>query len=49
VNLQSQQNSIDAVDIPSAATHLSQDQIAQSATLAALAKVLPLSLMDYLK
>jgi flagellar hook-associated protein 3 FlgL len=49
VNLQSQENSIDAVDIPAAATNLSQDQITQSATLAALAKVLPLSLMDYLK
>lgn len=49
VNLQSQENSIDAVDIPSAATNLSQEQITQSAALAALAKVLPLSLMDYLK
>jgi flagellar hook-associated protein 3 FlgL len=49
VNLQSQENSIDAVAIPSAATNLSQEQMTQSAALAALAKVLPLSLMDYLK
>ncbi|HTA26016.1 MAG TPA: flagellar hook-associated protein FlgL [Terriglobales bacterium] len=48
VNLQSQENSIDAVNIPAAATNLSQDQMTQSAALAALAKVLPLSLMDYL-
>lgn len=48
VNLQSQENSIDAVDIPSATTNLSQDQLTQSAALAALAKVLPLSLMNYL-
>jgi hypothetical protein len=41
VNLQSQENSIDAVNIPAAATNLSQDQMTQSAALAALAKVLP--------
>lgn len=49
VNLQSQQSTIDAVDLPSAASALSQDQLTQSAALAALAKVLPMSLMDYLK
>jgi flagellar hook-associated protein 3 FlgL len=48
VNLQSQENSIDAVNIPEAASNLSQAQVTQSAALAALAKVLPLSLMDYL-
>ena len=49
VNLQSQENSIDAVNLPAAATNLSQDQMTQSAALAALAKVLPVTLMDYLK
>lgn len=49
VNLQSQENAIDAVDMAKAATDLSQSQLTQSAALAALAKVLPLSLMDYLK
>ena len=49
VNLQSQENSIDAVNMPSAATNLSQEQITQSAALAALAKVLPLSLLNYLQ
>ena len=49
VNLQSQENSIDGVDMAKAATDLSQSQITQSAALAALAKVIPLSLMDYLK
>jgi len=49
VNLQSQENAIDAVDMAKAATDLSQSQLTQSAALAALAKVIPLSLMDYLK
>jgi len=49
VNLQSQENSIDAVDMAKAATDLSQAQITQNATLAALAKVLPVTLMNYLK
>ncbi|MGH9500019.1 MAG: flagellar hook-associated protein FlgL [Terriglobales bacterium] len=49
VNLQSQENAVDGVDIAKAATDLSQSQITQSAALAALAKVIPLSLMDYLK
>lgn len=49
VNLQSQENAIDGVDMAKAATDLSQSQITQSAALAALARVIPLSLMDYLK
>lgn len=49
VNLKSQENSVDGVDLAKAATDLSQSQITQSAALAALAKVIPLSLMDYLK
>ena len=49
VNLQSQQNAVDGVDLAKAATDLSQEQVTQSATLAALAKVIPMSLMNYLK
>jgi len=49
VNLQSQENAIDAVDMAKAATDLAQAQTTQSAALAALARVVPLSLMDYLK
>jgi flagellar hook-associated protein 3 FlgL len=49
VNLQSQENAIDGVDMAKAATDMSQAQVTQSAALAALARVLPLSLMDYLK
>src|ERR1051326_5197178 len=49
VNLQSQQNTVDGVDLAKAATDLSQEQVTQSAALAALAKVIPMSLMNYLK
>ena len=49
VNLQSQENSIDAVDMAKAATDLAQSQVTQSAAMAALAKILPVTLMDYLK
>lgn len=49
VTLTSQQNSLVAVDMSAAATNLSQAQIAHSAALAAAAKVLPSSLLDYLK
>jgi flagellar hook-associated protein 3 FlgL len=49
VDLKSQENSLDAVDMAQAATNLSQAQVTQSATLAALAKVVPLTLLDYLK
>jgi len=49
VNLQSQQNAVDGADLAKAATDLSQEQVTQSAALAALAKVIPMSLMNYLK
>jgi len=49
VSLQTQANSIDAVDIAKAATDLSEEQVSQSATMAALAKIVPMSLMNYLK
>ena len=49
VNLQSQENTLDAVNMAQAATNLSQDQVTQNATLAALAKILPVTLLDYLK
>jgi len=49
VNLQSQENAIDSVDMAKAATDLSQSQVTQSAAMAALARVIPQTLMDYLK
>jgi len=49
VNLQSQQNAVDAVNMAQAATNLSQEQVTQNATLAALAKVIPVSLLNYLQ
>ena len=49
VNLQSQENSVDSVDMAKAATDLSQSQVTQSAAMAALARVIPQTLMDYLK
>ena len=49
VNLQSQENSVDAVDMAKAATSLAQSQVTQSAAMAALARVIPETLMNYLK
>ena len=49
VNLQSQENSVDAVDMAKAATDLAQTQVTQSAAMAALARVIPVTLMDFLK
>ena len=49
VNLQTQENTLVGVDMAKAATDLSQAQTAHSAALAALARVLPESLLDYLK
>jgi len=49
VSLQTEANSIDAVDMAKAATNLSQEQVSQSATMAALARIVPMSLLNYLK
>lgn len=49
VSLQTVANSIDGVDMAKAATDLSQEQLTQSATMAALAKIVPMSLLNYLK
>jgi flagellar hook-associated protein 3 FlgL len=49
VNLQSQENTLDAVNMAQAATNLSQAQLTQNATLSALAKIIPVTLLDYLK
>jgi len=49
VNLQSAANSIDGVNLAQAATNLSQAETTQSATLAALAKVIPQTLLQYLQ
>jgi flagellar hook-associated protein 3 FlgL len=49
VNLQSEQNTLVGADMATAATDLSQAQTAQSATLAALAQIIPQSLLNYLK
>jgi flagellar hook-associated protein 3 FlgL len=49
VNLQAQENNLVGVDLAKAATDLSRAQTAQSAALAAIAKVIPQSLLDYLK
>lgn len=49
VNLQSQENTVDGVNMAQAATNLSQAQLTQNATLAALAKIVPVTLLDYLK
>ena len=48
VSLQSQQTSLVGVDMAQAATTLSQAETANSAALAAAAKVLPLTLLNYL-
>jgi len=49
VNLQSAANTIDGVNLAQAATNLSQAETTQSATLAALAKVIPETLLQYLQ
>jgi flagellar hook-associated protein 3 FlgL len=49
VNLKTQDNNLVGADLAAAATGLAQAQTAQSAALAALAKVIPQSLLDYLK
>jgi flagellar hook-associated protein 3 FlgL len=49
VNLQSEQNTLVGANLATAATDLSQAQTAQSATLAALAQIIPQSLLNYLK
>lgn len=48
VSLTAQQQSLTGVDMATAVTNMTQAQIAHSAVLAAAAKVLPTSLLDYL-
>lgn len=48
VSLTAQQQSLTGIDMATAVTNMTQAQIAHSATLAAAAKVLPTSLLDYL-
>jgi len=49
VNLKTQDSNLVDADLATAATNLSQAQAEQSATLAALAQIIPQSLLDYLK
>jgi flagellar hook-associated protein 3 FlgL len=49
VSLQAQDNSLVGVDMATAATDLAQAQTAQSAALAAIAQVIPQSLLNYIK
>jgi flagellar hook-associated protein 3 FlgL len=49
VTLKSQQSSLVGIDLATAATNLSQAELDHSAVLAAAAKVLPQTLLDYLK
>jgi flagellar hook-associated protein 3 FlgL len=49
ITLSSQQQALTGIDLSTAATNLTQAQTAHSAVLAAAAKVLPVSLLDYLK
>jgi len=49
VNFKSEENSLVGVDLATAATNLSQAQTASQATMAAAARVLQQSLLDYLK
>ncbi len=49
LSLTSQQSALTGIDLSTAATNLTQAQTAQSAILAVAAKVLPVSLLDYLK
>jgi flagellar hook-associated protein 3 FlgL len=48
VSLASQQNNLVGVDMATAATNLSQAEVANSAAMAAVAKVLPQNLLEYL-
>ena len=49
ISLSAQQSSLTSIDLSTAATNLVQAQTAHSAILAVAAKVLPTSLLDYLK
>jgi flagellar hook-associated protein 3 FlgL len=49
VNLQTEANTIDGANLAQASTNLSQAQTTQSAALAALAKVIPQNLLEYLQ
>ena len=49
LSLSSQQSALTAIDLSTAATNLTQAQTAHSAILAVAAKILPVSLLDYLK
>jgi flagellar hook-associated protein 3 len=49
VTLTTQQNSLVGISLAEAATNLSQAELSNSATLAAAAKALPQTLLDYLK
>jgi len=49
VTLTSQQNSLVGISLAEAATNLSQAELANNATLAAAAKAMPQTLLDYLK
>jgi len=49
ISLTSQQQALTGIDTATAITNLTQAQIAHSAVLAAAAKILPTSLLDYLK
>jgi len=49
LSLSSQQSSLTGIDLSTAATNLTQAQTANTAILAVAAKVLPVSLLDYLK
>lgn len=49
ISLSAQQQSLTGIDMATAVTNMTQAQIAHDAVLAAAAKVLPTSLLDYLK
>jgi len=49
VTLKSQQSSLVGIDLATAATNLSQAELNHNAVLAAVAKTLPQTLLDYLK
>ena len=49
LSLTTQQTALTSIDLPTAATNLTQAQTAHSAILAVAAKILPVSLLDYLK
>jgi flagellar hook-associated protein 3 FlgL len=49
VNLQSEANAVDGANLAQASTNLAQAQTTQSAALAALAKVIPQNLLEYLQ